>query len=235
MCLLSCENISLGYEGKCIVKDIHFSIHPQDYVCIIGENGAGKSTLIKGILSLIKPMKGEIHFSNALLKNQIGYMPQQSPQQKDFPATVHEVVLSGFLNQLHWKPFYSKQQKEKEHQICKQLNIDTILNECYRELSGGQQQRVLLARALCATNQLLILDEPVAGLDPFATKNLYDLIHQINLQGIAIIMVSHDVHTCLKDATHVLQIHHKQLFYGTKQDYLQSPIGKQYLGDYTYD
>lgn len=222
MALINVKDVSLGYEGKPIVSGLNFSVNKGDYLCIVGENGSGKSTLMKTLLGQKNVLSGKIEFSDGLKRNQIGYLPQQTEVQKDFPASVEEVVLSGCLNSCGFKPFYSKAQKAQAHNIMEKLGILPLAKKCYRELSGGQQQRILLARALCATKTLLVLDEPVAGLDPIVTKNLYRLIADINKDGITVIMVSHDIHAAIEFASHILHIGNKPLFFGTKDDYKKS-------------
>lgn len=231
MNLITCKNLSFEYEGIPAVNDINFSVGSHDYLCIIGENGTGKSTLIKGLLRLKKPFQGEIIFHEDLLANEIGYLPQQTIVQKDFPASVFEVVLSGCLNNLAFRPFYRKKEKNLAKKNMENLGISHLKNHCYRDLSGGQQQRVLLARALCATKKIVILDEPAAGLDPIVTNELYEIINNINKElGITVIMVSHDVNAAVKYASHILHLHNKQLFFGEIEDYLKSTVGKRFVG-----
>ena len=231
MSLIKIENASLGYEGKTVVNDISVDIKEKDYICIVGENGSGKTTLMKALLGLLKPLSGSITYSDGLKQNEIGYLPQQTAVQKDFPASVYEVVLSGCLNRLGLKPFYTKREKELANENLQKMGITKLKNRCYRELSGGQQQRVLLARALCATKKVILLDEPAAGLDPVVTQNLYELIRQINEDmGITIIMVSHDIHAAVQYAKHILHLCHSQLFFGTTEDYRNSEVGSRFIG-----
>lgn len=224
MALITVSNASLGYEGKAIVSDINFSVSDGDYLCIVGENGSGKSTLMKTLLGQKNVISGKIEFSDGLKQNEIGYLPQQTEVQKDFPASVKEIVLSGCLNRSGFRPFYSKSQKETAARNMEKLGITDLSGKCYRELSGGQQQRVLLARALCAAEKLLVLDEPVAGLDPMVTKSLYSLIEEINKSGMTVIMVSHDMEAAVEYASHILHIGHKPLFFGKKEDYVKSDV-----------
>lgn len=224
MALITVSNASLGYEGKAIVSDINFSVSDGDYLCIVGENGSGKSTLMKTLLGQKNVISGKIEFSDGLKQNEIGYLPQQTEVQKDFPASVKEIVLSGCLNRSGFRPFYSKSQKETAARNMEKLGITDLSGKCYRELSGGQQQRVLLARALCAAEKLLVLDEPVAGLDPMVTKSLYSLIEEINRSGMTVIMVSHDMEAAVEYASHILHIGHKPLFFGKKEDYVKSDV-----------
>lgn len=232
MALLTCSNISLGYEGKKIVEDINFSVNTGDYLCIVGENGSGKSTLMKTLLNLKTPMEGSIVTGDGLKQEEIGYLPQQTVVQKDFPASVREIVLSGCLNRCGMRPFYSKEEKQLAVTNMERLGIRHLAKRCYRELSGGQQQRVLLARALCATRKLLLLDEPVAGLDPKAMADMYEIIKSLNSEdGITVIMISHDIKAAVKYASHILHISKKPLFYGDKKNYLASDIGKHF-GDF---
>ena len=224
-----CENVSLGYDGKPIVTGLSFTVNAGDYLCIVGENGSGKSTLMKTILNLTLPLAGSIYMEG-LKPTQIGYLPQQTQVQRDFPASVLEIVLSGFQGQRGWRPFYTKEEKSAASANLKKLGLEGFERRCYRELSGGQQQRVLLARALCATQKCLLLDEPISGLDPKATAQMYEIIEQLHREGITIIMISHDVGVALADATHILHIG-KHLFFGTKESYLHSGIGQAFLSE----
>lgn len=230
MSQLICKDVSLGYEGTAVTKDINFTVNSGDYLCIVGENGSGKSTLIKALLKLKSPLKGEIITGDGLESSEIGYLPQQTIVQKDFPASVKEIVLSGFVGHSGFRPFYTKEEKTMAKHNMEKLDIINLQTRCYRELSGGQQQRVLLARALCATKSMLLLDEPVAGLDPKVTAEMYELIHKINKEdGITIIMVSHDINAAVKYASHILHLSNQPLFFGTKEDYLKSNIGRNFM------
>ena len=203
-----------------VVEEVSFSVQAGDYLCIVGENGSGKTTLMRTLLGLIAPLSGTIRTGDGLKKNEIGYLPQQTLVQRDFPASVQEIVLSGFQAGIGLRPFYSTEEKKRADENLERMGMLSFKKRCYRDLSGGQQQRVLLARALCATKKLLLLDEPVAGLDPQATKELYDLIETLHRDGITVIMVSHDVQAAMKYATHVLHIG-RTVFFGTKDDYLK--------------
>lgn len=219
---IKCENLIIGYEGKKIAENINFSIASGDYLCIVGKNGSGKSTLMKTILGLIKPLGGTITFCESVKKTEIGYIPQQTDVQKDFPASAYEIVLSGCLSGCGYKPFYTHKQKEIAKQNMKLLGIENLSKQCYRELSGGQQQRVLLARALCAAKKIILLDEPVAGLDPNATRELYDIIENLNKnQKMTIIMISHDIHATIKYASHVLVVD-SVCYFGKKEEFINS-------------
>lgn len=230
MAQILCEDVVLGYEGKAVVQNLNFEVNQGDYLCIIGENGSGKSTLIKVLLRLKNPMSGKIRMGDGLEADGIGYLPQQTVVQKDFPASVQEIVLSGCLGRFGWRPFYGKAEKDMAEENMEKLGITHLAKHCYRELSGGQQQRVLLARALCATRYMLLLDEPVSGLDPAAVQEMYDLLEKRNHEDqITIIMVSHDIHAAVTYADHILHISEEPLFFGTKEDYIKSGIGRAYL------
>lgn len=220
MAQLVCENLTIGYDSKTILENVSFSVSQGDYVCIVGENGSGKSTLMKTILRLLKPLDGKITTGDGLLPDEIGYLPQQTEVQKDFPASVREIVLSGCQSRCGWRPFYNRAEKLFAAQNMARMGISNLAKRCYRELSGGQQQRVLLARALCATQKMLLLDEPVSALDPSAQKEMYSLIENLNNEGITIIMISHDVEAALEYATHILHIG-KELFFGTKDEFVR--------------
>ncbi len=220
MALIKVSDVSLGYEGKAIVSDLNFEVNKGDYLCIVGENGSGKSTLMKTLLGQKNVVKGKIEFGDGLKQKEIGYLPQQTAVQKDFPASVKEIVYSGCLNGCGLRPFYSKEQKKRANEIMDKLGISELASSCYRELSGGQQQRVLLARALCATKKLLVLDEPVAGLDPVVTEEMYRIIKKLNDNGTTIIMISHDIDAATKYASHILHLHNEPLFFGKTEDYI---------------
>lgn len=229
MPLLNCNNLTLGYENMTVVQGLSFQVSAGDYLCIVGENGSGKSTLMKALLHLKAPISGELEMGEGLKRTEIGYLPQQTVVQRDFPASVREIVLSGCLNRRGLRPFYSREEKALAADWMKKLGVAELAQRCYRDLSGGQQQRVLLARALCATRKLLLLDEPVAGLDPKVTAEMYTLIGKLNRQeGITVIMVSHDIAAAVKYASHILHIGHEPLFFGATADYLQSPVGKAF-------
>lgn len=230
--LLDCRDVSLGYEGQALWQGLTFQVRSGDYLCVVGENGSGKSTLLKSMLGLLKPMKGEIVLDRSLRAGVIGYLPQQTQAQKDFPATVTEVVRSGFLNGRGAHFFYTAQEKSTALMHMGKLGILELKDRCYRELSGGQQQRVLLARALCAAGELLVLDEPVTGLDPAAAQDLYRTLDYLNKkEGLAIVMVTHDLRSALPHATAILHAGHGGWFYGDTAAYLASPYGKRFGGD----
>lgn len=222
MAQLTCENVILGYEKTAVTGCINLSLNKGDYLCIIGDNGSGKSTLMKGILGLRKPMKGKITFGDGLKQNEIGYMPQQTIVQKDFPASVEEIVISGCLSRSGLRPFFTKKDKMLVDEMLAKMEILDLKKRSYRELSGGQQQRVLLARALCATQKMLLLDEPVAGLDPETTVEFYELVKRLNREeGVTILMVSHDMHAVSEYASHVLNLVKEPVFFGTKDEYMK--------------
>ena len=227
--LLACRDVSLGYEGQPLLEHLNLSVRAGDYLCVVGDNGSGKSTLMKGLLGLLPPLSGEIFRAPELQRGAIGYLPQQTRAQRDFPATVSEVVLSGCLNAggLHF--FYSPGQRSAALMNMGKLGILELKDACYRDLSGGQQQRVLLARALCAASRLLILDEPITGLDPAAAQDLYKTLSYLNeKEGMAVVMVTHDLKAALRCARTVLSIGRDSWFTGTVADYLASPHGKRF-------
>ncbi|MDD5790165.1 MAG: ABC transporter ATP-binding protein [Spirochaetia bacterium] len=219
MAQLICKDLILGYESKIIIKKLSFAVNAGDYLCIVGENGSGKTTLMKTILGLLKPISGTVETGEGLLPDEIGYLPQQTFVQKDFPASVWEIVLSGCQSRCGCRPFYKKEEKKLAMQNMQKMGIAHLARRCYRELSGGQQQRVLLARALCATQKMLLLDEPVSALDPGAQEEMYTLIEKLHKSGITVIMISHDIDASLRFATHVLHIG-KEIFYGTKDEFV---------------
>ena len=261
---IKCTNLVLGYEGRPVTEGLTFQVNRGDYLCIVGENGAGKSTLIKALLGLNPPISGTIERAAGLSSNAIGYLPQHTEVQRDFPASVKEIVLSGCLGKdlpapprenkarkkgkhpekekkapgklfllakrvfLAANPVYTRGQKALAARQMERLGITHLANRCYRELSGGQKQRVLLARALCATEEILLLDEPVAGLDPRVTKEMYDIIEQLNREGVTIIMVSHDIAAAVRYATHILHLSRTPLYFGSKEGYLHSDAGRAF-------
>lgn len=233
MAQLICQNLFAGYDGKTVLKNLSFEVPAGDYLCIVGENGSGKSTLMKTLLGLLPPIDGKVLLGDGLGKNEIGYLPQQTQVQKDFPASVREIVLSGCQGRCGRHPFYNKEEKQLVAEIMKKLQIDNLSRCSYRELSGGQQQRVLLARALCATQKMIFLDEPISGLDPQAAAEMYALIEKLNREeGITVVMISHDIWASLKYAKHILHIG-KSTFFNTKEEYfcrLQSRLHEKRKG-----
>lgn len=230
MAQLSCRDVSLGYEGRTVVEKLNIEINKGDYLCVVGENGTGKSTFVKTILGLILPSKGKFVYGDGLSKNEIGYLPQQTIVQRDFPASCFEIVVSGCLSHCGLRPFYSKEDKNRAVSNMEKLDILSLKKKCYRELSGGQQQRVLLARALCAADKMIVLDEPVSGLDPIAAEEMYSIIKKLNNEGITVIMVSHDVTAAIDYANKILHLEKEPLFFGPKEEYLKKDIGRRILG-----
>lgn len=258
MSILTCTDVALGYDSNIVASDISFSVNEGDYLCILGRNGSGKSTLVKAIAGLKKPVRGEMKFGEGLSRAKIGYLPQSTDIQKNFPASVWEVVLSGtdgcYLADapqrvdygsysayiravIRYLPNYCKSLvhtgkcKEIAEKNINLLGLQKLKKRSCTELSGGQLQRVLLARALCATTKLLILDEPVAGLDKIVTDELYSIVNELNKKhGITIIMISHDINTALNDSSHILHMDHKPLFFGKTSEYISSGRAKQYWG-----
>ncbi|MCI8511111.1 MAG: metal ABC transporter ATP-binding protein [Lachnospiraceae bacterium] len=229
--LLKCEHVDFGYENYDVVRDVTMEIVCGDYLCIVGANGSGKSTLMKGLLGLLKPTGGTITFSEELKRAGIGYLPQQTPAQRDFPATVREVVLSGCLGRLGLRPFYSQREWTLAKTNMEKLGILALKDACYRELSGGQKQRVLIARALCATDSLLVLDEPITGLDPETTQDFYHVIRHLNrAEGVAVLMVTHDIHNVISQAKKVLHLNQTVLYYGPAEAYRDTACGREFLG-----
>lgn len=229
MALLTFESVGLSYGGDNVAHDVSFSVNAGEFWCIIGENGSGKTTLMKALLGLLPCASGRIVMGEGLKPNEIGYLPQQSAIQKDFPASVYEVVLSGTIGWRGRKPFYGKREREMARENMDLLGLLPLEKHSYQELSGGQQQRVLLARALCATKKCLVLDEPTTGLDPVVTAEFYRLLNDINARGMTIIMVSHDVEEAVRSCSHILHLSCHPLFIGTAAEYKNSPIGRKYV------
>lgn len=231
MSLISCKNVTLSYENSVVVENLNFQVEAGDYLCIVGENGSGKSTLIKSMLGLKETASGHLHMGDGLKSKEIGYLPQQTTAQKDFPASVHEVVLSGCITSKKRRIFFSSKNRKTALDNMEKLDILELKNKCYRELSGGQQQRVLLARALCATKKMLLLDEPVTGLDPVVTADFYNLVEKVNKElGITVIMVSHDLYSAVNNASHILHLKKNGSFFGTKEEYINSDLYKSFAG-----
>ncbi len=232
MSLIKCNKISVSYDSLCVVKDVSFSVNTGDYLCIVGENGSGKSTITKAILGLLNITSGAVEFSDGLKKNEIGYLPQQTDVQKDFPASIKEIVLSGCLNKRKWyMPFYTKQEKDLAIKNIHRLGLCELLKKSYHELSGGQKQRVLLARALCATKKLIILDEPASGLDPVITSEFYEIVSRLNKEdNITVIMVSHDMNCVKKYASHILHLSENDYCFMDKESYFLSDTYLKFTG-----
>jgi len=235
MALIRCKDAAFAYDGTVVVEGLSFAVRQGDYLCIVGENGSGKSTLMKGLLGLMRPKSGTIEMGDGLKQTQIGYLPQQKGTQKDFPASCFEIALSGRLSSRGMLPFYTRKDRQIASENMDKLGVLSLKKRSFRELSGGQQQRVLLARALCATEKLLLLDEPVSGLDPLVTAELYQTITKLQRDtGITIVMVSHDVRAAVEHASHILHLQNKQLFFGSAEQYAETEIGRRFLmgGDF---
>ena len=231
MALITCEHVCLGYDGQTVLRDVNFTVSRGDLLCVVGENGSGKSTLIKGLLGLKAPEQGSITLGDGLVRNEIGYLPQQTQLQRDFPASVAEVVRSGCINQMHGRPFYSRADRARAQENMERMGIEDLAHHSYQALSGGQQQRVLLARALCAADRLLILDEPVTGLDPAATQDRSKTLRYLTeTEKMAVILVTHDMRGALREARTILHIGRDGWFFGTVAEYLASPAGKRFGG-----
>ena len=230
MALISCENLTIGYKNKQVVENLTFCVEQGDFLCIVGENGSGKSTLMKTLIGLNKPISGKLTLGDEIKKGGVGYLPQQTPAQKDFPATAYEVVLSGTLQACPIIPFYTKKQKEAALSAMEELGITALKKKCYRTLSGGQQQRVLLARAICSSSSLIVLDEPTSALDPEAAEEMYSAIKRLHGRGVTVIMVSHDTSEAVKYATHVLHVASRPKFFGRVADYLETPLALKMKG-----
>jgi len=236
MALLSGANLTLYYERVAALQEVSFTVSQGDYLCIVGENGSGKSSLMKAILGLVPISSGTLQLGDGLRRTQIGYLPQQAPTQRDFPAVVEEIVLSGCLNRMGMRPYYTAKEKLRTQTALDRLGIATLRGRSYHELSGGQQQRVLLARALCAADRLLLLDEPAAGLDPLATQDLYQVIASLNRQeGMTIVMVSHDIPSSIHYASHILHLRNRALFFGRTESYRNSEVARQFLQEAAHD
>ncbi len=230
MPLIRAANLTVGYNGRPVADPLNFEVERGDFLCIVGENGSGKSTLVKTLLRLHPQIGGEITLETQPDNFGIGYLPQQTEVQKDFPASVREVVLSGCLGRCGMRPFYNKEEKRRADDVIERMGISNLTKCCYRNLSGGQQQKVLLARALCAADSILLLDEPVTGLDPKATQEMYNLIQKLNAEGVTILMISHDIEAAITYATHILHLG-SSIFFGSRDDYIRSGQGRAYLGE----
>jgi len=233
MALITCEKACFAYEGRNIIQNLDLQIERGEYLCVIGENGSGKSTLIKGLLGLLPPVRGKVSYGDGLTRSEIGYLPQRTDVQNDFPASVWEVVTSGCRGR---SLFLNAQMRRTAQQNIDLLGISGIRNRSFMELSGGQQQRALLARALCATRSLLLLDEPVAGLDPLVTREMYDVISMLHSrQKLTVVMISHDISTALTSADRILHMSQNGIFLGTPDEYRQSELGRAFAGGVRHD
>lgn len=228
MSLITCENLTLAYDTGIVASGVSFTLEAGEYLCIVGENGSGKSTLLKSMIGLHPVSEGVLTIDPAVRKRGIGYLPQHTPAQRDFPASVREIVRSGCLKRNGMRSFWRASDKKLADEAMARMGINHLAGRCYRELSGGQQQRVLLARAFCATGQLILLDEPIAGLDPMAMTEMYGMIADLNREGVAVVMVSHDVSAAVNYATHILHMSKTTAFFGTTEEYLSTPVGQQF-------
>lgn len=231
--ILECVTLAASYDGSNVISGLSFSLNEGDYLCILGENGSGKSTLVKCLLGIKSPDSGKIILGDGLKTSDIGYLPQHTSLAAGFPATVAEVVISGCLNRRGLRPFYSSKEKEVARNAMERLGVSCLADRSCRELSGGQQQRMFLARAMCAARKLLLLDEPVTGLDPTAAEEMYRLIDNLNKKdGMTVIMVTHDVVRSLECANKILCLcSNDHSFFGTPEEYANSHISSRFIGD----
>jgi len=228
MALLTCRDVAFAYDGREVASGIRLTVNEGDYLCIVGENGSGKSTLVKGMLGLLSPSHGAIEFGDGLKQTEIGYLPQKNAVQRDFPASVWEVVTSGYAAR---SLFLTSEQRKGAEQNLRLMGADALRKQSFMELSGGQQQRVLLARALCATHKLLLLDEPVSGLDPAATREMYEMNEALHkIRCVTVIMISHDISAATRYATHILHLQHEPLFFGTVAEYASTELYRDFSG-----
>jgi len=233
MALITCDKACFAYEGRTVIRELNLTVERGEYLCVIGENGSGKSTLIKGLLGLLSPVHGRISYGDGLTRSEIGYLPQRTEVQNDFPASVWEVVSSGCRGR---SLFLSPGMRHTIQQNIDLLNIGNIRSRSFMELSGGQQQRALLARALCATRSLLLMDEPVAGLDPLVTREMYDIISMLHRErGLTIVMISHDIGAALSYATRILHMSQNGIFLGTPDEYRKTELGQAFSGGFNHD
>lgn len=227
--ILKCHNLTIGYENRVVMKNLNFEIAEGDFVCLFGNNGSGKSTIVKTLLGLTPKLKGDIIFAKNVSHRSIGYLPQHNENIANFPASVYEVVRSGCLNRIGFKPFYGKADVKRTKEMLRLLEIENLERRSYSELSGGQQQRVLLARALCATDKVLILDEPFTGLDGTSAKKLYEILEKINKEhGVTLIIVSHFIEDLLKHARKIIHLDNGCLFCGNPEEYREH-MKKEYI------
>jgi len=230
MSQITCNNITLAYDGTPVLQNLSFSVKAGECLCIVGANGTGKSTLIRALLGLMTPISGEITFGEGLSMRDIGYLPQQTAVQRDFPASVIEIVLTGHLGRHSFSPFYSGKEKREAREILRELGMEAVAGKSYCSLSGGQQQRVLLARALLAARKMILLDEPTASLDPTATREFYALIRKLRIEkGITVLIVTHDLSVLSRDADHILHLGQTPPFFGSFRSYAESETGSSYL------
>ncbi len=230
MSIIECSNLTLGYDGVKVLENLNFNVEKGGYLSVVGENGAGKSTLVKAILGLIEPMSGKIIFGEGVGHSEIGYLPQQSEAQRDFPASVYEIVRSGCLGKKGFNPFYTSEDKKRALYYIELLGLEKYKNKSYKALSGGQQQKVLLARALCAAEKLILLDEPVTGLDPVSIGEFYSLVEKLNREGVTVIIVSHDIISAVRYSSHILHITKEGAFYGEVNEYVKSEQYTRIMG-----
>lgn len=230
MSAVSVSDVTLSYDNLTVAEHVSFDVEFGDYVCIVGENGTGKSTLLKTIVGIHQPKSGHILFDCDIRNGDIGYLPQQTVVRDDFPASVGEIVLSGCLVLLGKRPFFGAEERRIADKNMDLLGISDLKKTSFRELSGGQRQRVLLAKALCCARKILVLDEPVTGLDPLVTADMYSILRLINGEGVTIIMVSHEIGEAVKQASKILHLKHGVEFYGKTEDYLKSSVGKLFTG-----
>jgi zinc transport system ATP-binding protein len=220
--ILELKQLRLGFGDNIVINNASLVLEEGDFACIVGANGAGKSTLVRAILGLIKPLGGDIHYCGDLKQTQIGYLPQETRPDSNFPATVEEIVLSGCLGHMGWKPFYCHKEKQHIRRSLKILGIESLAKKRFVDLSGGQKQKVLLARSLSATTKMIILDEPSNSLDHKSRKDFYKTLKNLNReQGLTILMITHDLDADDLIGNKVIAIKEGKVTLSETNDYLK--------------
>lgn len=223
--LLTCRKLVPGYGARAVAGEIDIDVSEGDGLCVVGGNGTGKSTFLRTLLGLQPALSGEVSFNPSLRPGDIGYLPQQNPLQRDFPATAREVAMSGCQAMRGTRPFFRERERAIANEAMGRFGVAAFADRPYRELSGGQRQRVLLARALCAGRRLLVLDEPATGLDPGAAAELYAAMAELHRGGLATISVTHDMAGGLEGATHILDLGRAKPFFGPMAEWARSRPG----------
>lgn len=198
--LIEVKNLSAGYDGRTVLRDVNLNVYQRDFLGIIGPNGGGKTTLIKCILGLLKPTGGEVIFHSGRPENSqftMGYLPQYNTIDRKFPITVEEVILSGLSSKKTLISRFTAEHRAKAHEVIARMGLDGLEKRAIGALSGGQLQRALLGRAIISDPEVVILDEPSTYIDKRFEARLYELLAEIN-KDCAIILVSHDIGTVLQ-------------------------------------
>ena len=234
--LVNITDVSSGYAGSPAIEDVSLKIWPGQFVAVVGPNGGGKTTLLRTVLGAVPLMRGRVTIRGEAVRGsaleRVGYVPQLETIDWNFPITVEEVLLMGLFRKNHWLKRIKKDDLKKIDALLDRLNLAGLGKRHIRELSGGQQQAVFLGRALLGDPDLILLDEPTAGLDIRSRDDVIHFLHEINHQGVAIVITAHDLNWVAAHLPWVVCLNRRVVAEGRPQEVFTSAVLQEtYRGD----